>query len=337
MKHRLFLVGVFSVFSLLVSFESIAANSGIAQVHAKVPNTEAKLSALTYLKNMNKAYKQLNYKLLYINTGKNKIEPKQLIHGVINGKRITYFGFLNGEMRESVQFDGKISFYEQGNKAYSLVTRRDQSVFANIANFDFDSGSKSYEYIILGKDRLAGKRAIAIRMVSKDEFRYSYIVWLDLKSYLPLRLDTINKSNLIIEQTMAVSLNVTKDINPWVAQLSSKKAPKVLHIPSMTIDEIPQWQIHWLPEGFKVIKDDQHKLMMHDTDPVSYIMISDGIVAVSIYISSNNTSASEHKNIIQLGGTLLYTKLKDDIEVNIIGEIPVATAEKIVTSIKVTE
>ena len=54
MKHRLFLVGVFSVFSLLVSFESIAANSGIAQVHAKVPNTEAKLSALTYLKNMNK-------------------------------------------------------------------------------------------------------------------------------------------------------------------------------------------------------------------------------------------------------------------------------------------
>jgi len=336
MKHRLFLAGVFSVFSLLVSSGTVA-NTGIIQTPVKTTDGEASLSALTYLEHMKLAYKELNYELLYVNTGANKIEPKQLIHGVIDGKRIAYFSFLNGTMRESLHFNGKISFYEQGSKAYSLSTKRDQSVFANIANFDFGNGSKSYEYIILGKSRLAGKKAIAIRMVSKDEYRYSYIIWLDLNSYLPLRLDTISKSNLIIDQTMAVSLNVTKSINPWVAQLSTKKAPDILHIPSMTIDETPLWQIHWLPEGFKVIKDDQHKLMMQDTDPVSYIMISDGIVSVSIYISSIKGLIAKQKSIIQRGGTLLYTKQQNDIEVNIIGEIPSATAEKIVESIQGAE
>jgi sigma-E factor negative regulatory protein RseB len=334
MKHRLFLVAFIS--SLLVTCEVIA-NAEIEESPVNNESQQQHQTALSYLENMKQAYKALNYELLYINTGENKVEPKQLIHGVVDGKRITYFCFLNGAMRESLQFDGKISFYEQGNQAYSLATERDQGVFANIANFDFDSGSESYEYIILGKGRIAGKKAIAIRMISKDEFRYSYIVWLDLNSYLPLRLDTISKSNLIIDQTMAISLNVTETINPWVAELSYKKIPEVLHLPKMVIDEVAQWQINWLPEGFKIIKDDQHKLMMHDTEPVSYIMLSDGIVTASIYISTNKSSTTEQKSIIQRGGTLLYTKQQGNIEVNIIGDIPVATAERMAASIRIND
>ena len=331
MKHRILLVGILS---LLASLQSVA-DTKVDQLQVEEVQKTNQQSALSYLNNMEKAYKQLNYELLYLNTRENQIEPKQLIHGVLDGKRISYFRHLNGTMRESLQFDGKISYYEQGGQAYSLATSRDQSVFASIANFDFESGHKSYEYIILGKGRIAGKKAIAIRMISKDEYRYSYIIWLDLESYLPLRLDTISNSNLILEQTMVVSLNISEDINPWIAQLSAQKTPEVLHLPTSEIKEIAQWDIAWLPEGFKVIKDDQHKLMMHDTDPVSYIMLNDGIVSISVYISTKNAGIDERENVIQRGSTLLYTLQQGIIEVNIIGEIPLITAEKIATSIKV--
>jgi len=331
MKHRLFLVALFSLFALLVS-PQLVANPETEQVQS--PSNKVQPSALTYLENMKQAYKQLNYELLYLNTAQNQIEPKQLIHGVMDGKRIAYFSFLNGSMRESLQFDGKISYYQQGNPAYSLVTKRDQSVFANIASFDFDSGMKSYEYLILGKGRIAGKKAIAIRMISKDIYRYSYMVWLDLNSYLPLRLETINKSNQILEQTMVVSLNVSESINPWIKQMSLLKTPDVLHFPKTITKEIAPWKFNWLPPGFKIVKDDQHKLMVHDTDPISYIMLNDGLVSVSIYISTKKMILTKSKNVIQRGGTLLYTEQQENVEVNIIGEIPLLTAEKIAASIR---
>jgi len=334
MKHRSFLVALFSVIVFLVSPQLLANQEETPQQSI---TKQVQPSALTYLKKMKQAYKELNYELLYLNTAQNQIEPKQLIHGVLDGQRIAYFCYLNGGIRESLQFDGKISYYQQGNQAYSLVTNRDHSVFANIANFDFDSGNKNYEYLILGKSRIAGKRAIAIRMTSKDMYRYSYIIWLDLGSYLPLRLETINKSNLILEQTMVVSLNVTESINPWIKKMSDQKAPDVLHLPKTTVKNVAPWELTWLPPGFTIIKDDQHKLMVHDTDPISYIMLNDGIVSVSIYISTKMTNLTKQQNIIQRGGTLLYTKQQENVEVNVIGEIPLITAEKIASSIKAVE
>ena len=335
MKHQLFLVGVFSLSMLFVS-SGVAATTGVTQTNAGKTEKHVRLTALAYLENMKQAYKELNFELLYVNTGESKIEPKRLIHGVIDGKRIAYFCYLNGSIRESLQFDGKISFYEQGSQAYSLASKRDQSVFSNITRFNFKNSTKNYEYIILGKSRIAGKKAIAIRMASKDEFRYSYIVWLDLNSYLPLRLDTISKENIIIDQTMAISLKVTETINPWIKQLSEKRIPDVLHLAKMDVEEAAKWQLHWIPEGFRIVKNDQHKLMMHDREPVSYIMISDGIASVSIYIS-NTQFSSELQNIIQRGGTLLYTKHQENVEVNIIGEIPIAAAERLASSIRVAK
>jgi len=332
MKRQLFLVGLFSLSSLLMSV-SVMAGTGISQPQEGNAKKQINLSALAYLEKMKKAYQQLNFDLIYVNTGKGKIEPKQLIHGVIGDKRIVYFSYLNGAMRESLQFNGAISFYEQGRQPYSLTNNRDQSVFSNISHFDFKKGSKTYEYIILGKGRIAGKKALAIRMVSKDEFRYSYIVWLDLNSYLPLRLDTISKANVIIDQTMTISLDITDAINPWIAQLSEKKIPEVLHLSKMNTAKQAKWQVHWIPEGFKIIKNDEHKLMMDDKEPVSYIMISDGLAAVSIYIA-NTLSSSEQHNIIQQGGTLLYTKHQDKLVINVIGEIPIATAERLAASIR---
>ncbi|WP_409440285.1 MucB/RseB C-terminal domain-containing protein [Psychromonas sp. GE-S-Ul-11] len=333
MKHRLFLVALVSLASLIVSPQLMASSE---QTQSQVVKTEPTdlPSALTYLNNMKQAYNNLNYTLLYLNTAQNQIQPKQLVHGIIDGKRITYFTYLNGAMRESLQFDGKISFYQQGNQPYSLLSHQDQSVFADIANFDFKSGNRSYEYIILGKDRIAGKKAIAIRMISKDNYRYSYIVWLDLDSYLPLRLDIINKSNVILEQTMVVSMSISETVSPWIKQLSTQATPDILNLPHNTTTEIADWNVDWLPTGFKVIKDDQHKLMMHDTDPVSYLMLNDGIVSVSVYISSKKALLADQKNIIQRGATLIYTKQIDSVEVNIIGEIPLVTAEKIAASIK---
>jgi len=295
------------------------------------------LTAIEYLQLMQTAYKTLNYDILYLNNLKNTVEPKQLLHGVIDQEEIAYFRYLNGAMRESLQYLQKISYFEQGSQPYTLQSTRNQSVFANIANFDYDKGLESYEYIILGKGRIAGKTAMAIRMISKDQYRYSYIVWVDLDTHLPLRLDTIDNSNIILDQIMVVSLKVSDQINPWLESLSNQKLPELFHISQTSNLQASLWKVDWLPAGFSVVKDDQHKLVMYENEPVSYIMLNDGIVSVSIYISAKKTTLGQQQKTIQRGATVLYTDQKNNFEINVIGEIPVATAKRLIDSISMVE
>ncbi|MFT6927229.1 MAG: sigma-E factor negative regulatory protein RseB [Psychromonas sp.] len=316
-----------------------SAAFSVQATEASNDQTEKKdeLTAIEYLQLMQKSYKNLNYEILYLNNLKNTVEPKQLLHGVINQEEIVYFRYLNGAMRESLQYLQKISYFEQGSQPYTLQSTRNQSVFANIANFDYDQGLVSYEYIILGKGRIAGKTAMAIRMISKDQYRYSYIVWIDLDTHLPLRLDTINNENIILDQIMVVSLKVSEQLNPWLESLSNQKLPELFHLTQSSNLQASLWKVDWLPAGFKVVKDDQHKLVMYENEPVSYIMLNDGIVSVSIYISTKKTTSEQQQNIIQRGATVLYTDQKDNFEINVIGEIPVATAKRLIESISMVE
>jgi sigma-E factor negative regulatory protein RseB len=294
---------------------------------------ESKLpSAVEYLQLMQRAYENKNYEILYLSSLQKQLEPMQLIHGIIDGKEASYFRYLNGVIRESLQFAGKISYFEQGRPPYTLESNQNRSVFANVANFDFEKGKQSYDYVILGKGRIAGKPSIAIRMISKDEYRYSYVIWCDLESSLPLRLDTINQSNVVVEQIMVVSLNISENSNPWLVKLTKNTLPEIVHIPHSTTDNSSQWKTTWLPTGFSVIKDNQHQLVMHENEPVSYILLDDGIVNVSIYISDKKMALDEKQKLIRRGATILYTEQRGKIEINVVGDIPVVTAKRLAKS-----
>lgn len=330
MKQKIVQTLLITTLCFISGFVSATENSVVVENEIE---TKDKISAIKYLQDMQKAYKTLNYELLYLNSLESQMEPKQLIHGVIEDKEVSYFRYLNGTMRESLQYSGKISYFEQGSQAYTLLSKHNRSVFANLANFDYQNGLQSYDYIILGKGRIAGKQVVAIRMNSKDEYRYSHVIWLDITSHLPLRLDTLSRDNLILDQVMVVSLLISEDINPWLEKLTQQQLPQLLHIPQSPIEKTSQWQVTWLPSGFKVVRNDLHKLVMDKNDPVSYIMLNDGIISVSIYISNKKIALSDKQKIIQRGATVLYSQQQNGMEINVVGDIPVVTAQRLVESV----
>jgi len=290
-------------------------------------------SAIEYLQLMKNAYQTENYEIIYLSSLHKQLEPMQLIHGVVDGEEVSYFRYLNGNIRESLQYAGEISYFEQGSAAYTLQSRHNRYVFANVANFDYEKGLQNYDYVILGKGRIAGKPSIAIRMISKDEYRYNYVIWCDLQSLLPLRLDTLAPSNVVLEQLMAVSLKRSENPNPWLVKLTQNARPEVVHIRESTTDENSQWRVSWLPAGFAVVKQDQHKLVLNENEPVSYIMLNDGIVNVSIYISAKKLALDEKQKLIRRGATVLYTEQRGTTEINVVGNIPVMTAQRLVESL----
>lgn len=325
----------------LIGLWVLAVNCALAEdVKAEITEQSSDInqaSAFSYLYKMQTAYTQLNYKMLYINTAQQPIEPMWLESGNKQDKRIIYRSFLNGPVRETLQSRGKVDYYEQGHYLYSLPSQREQSAFANIAHFDLKKGQQHYQYIVLGKGRIAERQAITIKMQSMDQYRYSYLVWLDAITYLPLRVDMVTKDNDILAQTLVLSVVVNEQIKDELIELAKQQADSLSVEQKQLETDTAHWHIGWLPEGFKLVKGDRHKLILHDTDPISYMMLSDGLVSVSVYISSKPTINEDQRSIIQRQGTLLYTMQQGIIEITIIGEIPLQTAEKIAASIQAVE
>ena len=332
--NRYFFFMIIAVLELLSPF-SVAIE--VDNKNQLLMEKKEQYSAIEYLDKMQHSYKHENYELLYLSSLQKKLEPMQLIHGMIDGKEAVYFRYLNGNIRESLQFNGNISYFEQGTTAYTLKSHRNRSVFSNIASFNYRKGESDYEYAILGKGRIAGKQSIAIKMFSKSKYRHSYVIWCDLRSYLPLRLDTLNKSNTILEQVMVVSLNYSANINPWLQKLTEQTLPSIVHIPETEKNNNSQWGLSWLPSGFEIIKNDKHKLALHKNEPVSYILLSDGLVNVSIYISTRKVTSDENKKVIKRGASILYTEQKGDREINVVGDIPLITAKRLVESISLVK
>jgi sigma-E factor negative regulatory protein RseB len=312
---------------------SMAVTDAGKDENALIAQEQVTPSAIEYLQQMQNAYQTKNYEVIYLSSLQKQIEPMQFIHGVIDDKQVSYFRYLNGAIRESLQFAGEISYFEQGTPAYTLQSRHNRHVFANIAEFDYEKGLSNYDYVILGKGRIAGKQSIAIRMISKDEYRYSYVIWCDLNSLLPLRLDTVSPANVLLEQLMVVSLQVSDYVNPWLVKLTENPRPEVVHIRQLETERKSQWKTNWLPPGFTVVKNDQHLLAMNENVPVSYMMLDDGIVNVSIYISTKKLALDEKQKLIRHGSTVLYTEQRGNFEVNVVGDVPVATAKRLVKSL----
>ena len=320
--------------SLLFSFSSSTIAIVDEEKNEKSIRIKEELipSAIEYFQSMQKAYQSKNYEIIYLSNLQKQLEPMQLIHGVVDEQQVSYFRYLNGAIRESLQFAGKISYFEQGTPSYTLQSRQSRHAFANIADFDFEKGQENYDYVILGKARIAGKQSIAIRMISKDEYRNNFVIWCELQTLLPLRLDTVSPSNVLLEQLMVVSLKVSENVNPWLVKITENPRPEMVHIRQTSTEGNSKWEVSWLPPGFVVVKNDKHSLALNEKDPVSYIMLEDGLVTVSIYISAKKLSLDEKQRLVRHGSTVLYTEQRGNTEINIVGDIPIATAKRLVKS-----
>ncbi len=285
------------------------------------------------LAKMNTSFRELNFDISYIRVYQGIIEPKRLSHGVVDGLTISYLSYLNGPPREYVQRGDLISYFEPEIAPYTLKANRFQGSFYGLMAQGPDELKRNYEFVLAGKSRVAGRPSQVVRLIAKDELRYSYQVWLDRNSHLPLRLDVLNQQGKMLEQLMAVSLRTYSKPTPWISELTLVELPQSVSLTAKSDPNGLKWGLGWKPKGFKVIAKDRHRLALTD-DAVDYLMISDGIVQVSIYIEPAKNKAKLNSKLVMQGATSLLTHRQGGSEITVVGEIPPETAQRIAESIR---
>jgi sigma-E factor negative regulatory protein RseB len=299
-----------------------------------VDNDNAKLS----FERLSDALRELNFSTSFVVVKNNQAEPYHWLHGLTKESKnasqteLEILALLNGPRRDILRIDDTVSYIEPEYAPYSIISPYISGPIPAVFGQDVSVLDNNYHFVSVGKSRVLGRVAQLIRIVPKDTHRFGYWVWLDQQSGLLLKLAVITRKGKLLEQIQFTHLDITDNLSEHLKQLQATDLPKVIDSSSKPEESELAWRVNWLPNGFKQIKSNVHRINS-SKQAVEFMLFNDGLVDLSVYV---NPSKDEQRAIefANDGATLVLNQVINNVEVSVVGKVPVATAQKIVNSVR---
>ncbi|QKN80852.1 sigma-E factor regulatory protein RseB [Scandinavium goeteborgense] len=293
-------------------------------------NASADVSSGALLQQMNLASQSLNYELSFVSINKQGVESLRYRHARLNNQALAQLLQMDGPRREVVQRGNEISYFEPGLDPFTLNGDFIVDSLPSLVYTDFKRLAPYYDFISVGRTRIADRLCEVIRVVARDGTRYSYIVWLDSETKLPMRVDLLDRDGETLEQFRVVAFNVSEQVSSNMQTLSTASLPPLLSVP--VGDKVKfNWLPSWLPQGFVEVAGSRRTLPTIDT-PVESRLYSDGLFSFSVNVNHANANSSEQ--VLRTGRRTVSTSVRDSSEITIVGELPPQTAKRVADSIK---
>ncbi|MGL4828803.1 MAG: sigma-E factor regulatory protein RseB [Vibrio sp.] len=287
-------------------------------------------SAEALLSQMNEASQHLSYELSYILVKKNSIEPLLYRHARQDDQQLAHLVYLSGPVREIIRRGDEVSYIEPGVEPFTIESGNMVAPTIPLLNSDVTELSQYYDFVKVGRAREAGTACQVLRVVPKDGLRYSYVVWIDEKSHLPLRADLLDRDGEVLEQYRTISFSVSDRLADLMAGLNKVQLPEVLKLPKGNV-QTTFWQVSWVPEGFKAMELNRYRMAMTER-LVESQMYSDGLFNFSVYVSASDNYSLKGQ-LVRQGRRTLHSLVKGENEISVVGDIPPATAQRIAQSV----
>lgn len=287
-------------------------------------------SAEALLFQMNEASQHLNYELSYILVKKNSIEPLLYRHARQDDQQLAHLVYLSGPVREVIRRGDEVSYIEPGVEPFTIESGNMVAPTIPMLNTDVAELSRYYDFVKVGRAREAGAACQVLRVVPKDGLRYSYVVWVDEKSHLPLRADLLDRDGEVLEQYRTISFSVSERLAEIMAGLNKVQLPEVLKLPKGSVQET-FWQVTWVPDGFQAMELNRYRMAMTER-LVESQMYSDGLFNFSVYVSASDNYSLKGQ-LVRQGRRTLHSVVKGENEISVVGDIPPATAQRIAQSV----
>ncbi|EKO3923528.1 sigma-E factor regulatory protein RseB [Vibrio metschnikovii] len=288
------------------------------------------LSAEALLHQMNDASQHLNYELSYILLKKNSIEPLLYRHARQDDQQFAHLIYLSGPVREVIRRGNEVSYIEPGVEPFTIESGTMVAPTIPMLNSDVAKLGQYYDFVKMGRAREAGAACQVLRIVPKDGLRYSYVLWIDEHSSLPLRADLVDRDGEVLEQYRTISYSINDQLATLMSGLNKVQLPEVLSLPKGNIQQT-FWQVGWKPDGFQPLELNRYRMAMTER-LVESQMFSDGLFNFSVYVSVRDDHSLKGQ-LVRQGRRTLHSVINGDNEISVVGDIPPATAQRIAQSI----
>jgi sigma-E factor negative regulatory protein RseB len=288
--------------------------------------------AQDWLARMGQAEQQQSFRGTFVYERNGSFSTHNIWHRVQDGKVRERLLQLDGSAQEVVRIDGHTQCVSG-----TLIAGLGDSPNSASRALDPQKLKNWYDITVIGKSRVAGRAAVIVSLMPRDQHRYGFELHLDKETGLPLKSLLLNDKGQLLERFQFTQLDTAKV--PSDSDLQAGDDCKVITLDSdkaSAIKSAQVWHSDWLPPGFELTsssarKDPQTKAQ------VNSLMYDDGLARFSVFLEPLN-GATVTDTRTQLGPTAAVSRRlttpQGEMMVTVVGEIPIGTAERIALSMR---
>lgn len=292
---------------------------------------------LLYLSSMTEAHKKSNYELLYILQQNTGIESFRLRHAFVNDKEYAQLLNLDHNREEIILKDSNVSYLGYNFRPFSLNSSYILDNLPNVIYADYHH-LNGYVFLDAGKDRISDRIAKVIRILPKDNFRYSYTLWIDEETNLLLKSQLQNEDNVVLEEFRVLQLYQSQEIAMIANAIDVLMLPTLSSTQKEEIKSPYNWDVNELPTGFRLVKNQtvSGAAYQFDSEYVDSRLYSDGLLSFTIYVMpSQGVNFDDYAG--QQGKLTVLNQTINDKDIVIIGDVPLEAAKHILANIQFRE
>ena len=318
----------------LLAAGAVASYAQSEFAHARTPEQ--------WLDAMHAAFDELGYDGVFMYRGGSEIAMLRIVHLNVDGVKRIRLVHLNGAPREVIRHgDNVVRMVPPNDETLRVGRSTPVGPWGRSFAPRFQAAEKHYRMHIDGEDRIAGRRAVHIKVCPWDEDRFGYRLWLDHATGLLLRselhdaqgdnLEVFQFASLVIGEGIPESALDPEPGEAWVHEPLTSESGEA-SAPVVPI----RWHAGWVPDGF-VMADAEVCDLRGSGEAVTTMMWSDGMAAFHVFVESTpDGNASDL--VSRDGATVVVTHVvrppqMDQHLVTVVGEVPTPTARRIARSV----
>lgn len=330
---------------LLLVLLLVVANAGAGE----------RQTSLDWLKTVAFAAHQTDYSGVFVYQYDDRVETSRITHVVEPDSEYERLESMDGPKREIIRHHGQVWCYTN-HKMVQVGIQQARNRFPALLPEQISALSENYQVKEVGMERVAGYNTQVILFQPKDGLRYAHKIWAHTDSGLLLKAAVLSDKNQAVEQYAFTQLQIGGRVDrSWFKQDASPGSGKPgdgyssgrghvaadgLHVmheaPESAMSGKPVnsgWVADALPAGFKKTMEVERP-MRGKQAPVTQLVFSDGLSAISIFIEPSDTDEDDMDGLTSRGAVNLYHKVVDKRLITVVGEVPPRTVMQTLDSVR---
>jgi len=288
-----------------------------------------------WLDRMSSAMRQMSYQGTFLYIADERMETMRITHVVDEAGSRERLVSVSGPHREVIRDQSGLKWISGDEESVMADPLVNWPMFLEQSVRGLPGDSTHYQFKLGDQKRIAERTAQRVDIISADDFRYSYSLWLESGSGLLLQWQLTDQKGEILAKLVFTELSMGSEVDLSELKNSSGKMQQVHSgLPvgaAKSVSESSQWRAQWLPPGFRMTAN--RAPGQSPESSFQHQVYSDGIASVSLYVEPLESSSGAGLGLHELGTSHIFSRKLDEVMVTVVGDVPAITVEKIAQSV----
>ncbi len=295
-----------------------------------------------WLERMQAAGSRYSYDGTFVYVRGDEVSTMRLIHSVRDGRMRERLVSLDGNGREVIRTEDRVTCFLPDRKAVVVEKARPKGDFPPSFPTRIDDLVAYYDFAVdeACRDRVAGLATAKITISPRDGYRYGYHLWVDRRTGLLLKSHLLDERMRPVEKFMFTHLTYLDEVpEEWLEpgikgdgftwyRAEDPAGPGHLR-------QTREWVLTDVPPGYRLTMHGEHQ-PARASRMQEHLVLSDGLASVSVFIEP----ADDEDNLMggsRMGAVSAWGRVLNGYHVTVVGEVPLAAVRRIARAVQYEE